>query len=378
MLAGLAVAPAAASAKTVWLCKPGLKADPCSPSLDTTRFSPGGRAARHRCVKRARPRRIDCFYVYPTVSGQPTPAANRRIDPELRSIALYQAARYSRDCRVFAPVYRQITLAGLFGGADTAAIARARLRRRARRVARLPRAPQPRPRRRADRPLAGHVPAAPADHRGDRPAAEAAAPARLRAAARRQRDRARRARTPAATSSTCAPAARTASSAASSRSRRSTHQCPRTPRSGAPTAPGPRGAVHEPGGARRRRGADRLGRPERAVRARDAVAVGDRRGRLRAAGGLDARGSSFPGSYSARCSSDGRSGRAAGRAARRRARAQRRRRTRPGDCTWSTRTSRWATSRGSSGARPRRTSGRARALSSSADPDEEAGRVARP
>ena len=31
----------------------------------------------------------------------------------LRSIALYQAARYSRDCRVFAPVYRQVTVQGL-------------------------------------------------------------------------------------------------------------------------------------------------------------------------------------------------------------------------------------------------------------------------
>jgi hypothetical protein len=31
----------------------------------------------------------------------------------LRSIALYQAARFSRDCRVFAPVYRQFTIQGL-------------------------------------------------------------------------------------------------------------------------------------------------------------------------------------------------------------------------------------------------------------------------
>ncbi len=39
--------------------------------------------------------------------------ADRSIDPEMRSIALYQAARYSRDCRVFAPAYRQISLRGL-------------------------------------------------------------------------------------------------------------------------------------------------------------------------------------------------------------------------------------------------------------------------
>jgi hypothetical protein len=121
VLAGLAL-PAAAGAETVWLCKPGLKADPCSPSLDTTRYSPAGKRLATDDVRRARRRRIDCFYVYPTVSGQPAPAATRAIDPELRSIALYQAARYSRDCRVFAPVYRQVTLRGLFAGGVTGAM----------------------------------------------------------------------------------------------------------------------------------------------------------------------------------------------------------------------------------------------------------------
>jgi DUF3089 family protein len=44
------------------------------------------------------------------VSGQPTVQANLRIDPEERSVALYQAARYSQNCRVYAPMYRQATL----------------------------------------------------------------------------------------------------------------------------------------------------------------------------------------------------------------------------------------------------------------------------
>jgi hypothetical protein len=63
---------------------------------------------------------IDCFYVYPTVSDQSTPLANLQIDPEERSVALYQAARYSQYCRVFAPMYRQVTLSGLFSGKVTA------------------------------------------------------------------------------------------------------------------------------------------------------------------------------------------------------------------------------------------------------------------
>ena len=114
VLAAALLAPATAEAKTVWLCKPGLKDDPCSPGLGTTRFSPAGERLGTERVRRARPRRIDCFYVYPTVSDQPRQAATRAIDPELRSVALYQAARYSRDCRVFAPAYRQITLQGIF------------------------------------------------------------------------------------------------------------------------------------------------------------------------------------------------------------------------------------------------------------------------
>jgi hypothetical protein len=64
---------------------------------------------------------VDCFYVYPTVSDQKMPQADFTVTPELRSIALYQAARFSRDCRVFAPVYRQITIQGLLNPASVTA-----------------------------------------------------------------------------------------------------------------------------------------------------------------------------------------------------------------------------------------------------------------
>jgi len=116
VLAGLAVAvvaPAGASAKVVWLCKPGMRANPCEPSLTTTVFSPAGKRLAVQHVQRAKPRRADCFYVYPTVSDQQQPQATQVVDDVLRSIALQQAARYSRDCRVFAPVYRQVTIQGL-------------------------------------------------------------------------------------------------------------------------------------------------------------------------------------------------------------------------------------------------------------------------
>jgi Protein of unknown function (DUF3089) len=110
-----------ASARTTWLCKPGMKNNPCAPSLRTTVFSDTGRKLRVENVKAAKRPAIDCFYVYPTVSDQPGVNANLNIDPVERSIALYQAARYSQDCRIFAPMYRQGTIGGLGGGGIAAA-----------------------------------------------------------------------------------------------------------------------------------------------------------------------------------------------------------------------------------------------------------------
>ncbi len=112
-----AVAAPAAHARTAWLCKPGLRADPCRSALDTARFSPTG-ALLGTSTPRLRKPPIDCFYVYPTVSGQQTPNATRALDPEIRSIARWQAARYASTCRVFAPVYRQVTLAGIGTATD--------------------------------------------------------------------------------------------------------------------------------------------------------------------------------------------------------------------------------------------------------------------
>jgi hypothetical protein len=114
LLALLCAAPSAASAKTTWLCKPGLAKNPCAVGTGTTELHADGTVAGP--VSEAavvRPQKVDCFYVYPTVSDQKTPQATKRIDPEQRSIALYQAARYSSLCKVYAPMYRQITLQGL-------------------------------------------------------------------------------------------------------------------------------------------------------------------------------------------------------------------------------------------------------------------------
>lgn len=103
-------APAASG--TVWLCRPGEAGNPCLTNLATTVVEPSG--ATH--VVRAQPASnpsVDCFYVYPTVSDQPTVNANLDIGLRETAVALTQASRFSQVCRVYAPVYRQITLGAL-------------------------------------------------------------------------------------------------------------------------------------------------------------------------------------------------------------------------------------------------------------------------
>jgi hypothetical protein len=114
----LAAFSQAAAAKVVWLCKPGQHPDICTPGLSTTSYSPSLKQTGVLHPKAVKHPAIDCFYVYPTVSGQKTTLANFKIDPVERSIALQQAARYSQYCRVFAPIYRQVTLTALLAGTN--------------------------------------------------------------------------------------------------------------------------------------------------------------------------------------------------------------------------------------------------------------------
>ena len=101
-----------AAHKTVWLCLPGRAADPCDTSLATTVVRADGTKTIVHPRRPASPP-IDCFYVYPTVSNEPTGNASLSIGlPEIL-VAEAQAAPFSQVCKVYAPVYRQITNRGL-------------------------------------------------------------------------------------------------------------------------------------------------------------------------------------------------------------------------------------------------------------------------
>ena len=98
-----------APSNTVWLCKPGLAANPCEVDMTTTVISSDGSTATESPSPAKGPP-IDCFYVYPTVSGQTTMNADLTIDPEEKAVATSQASRFSQVCKVYAPMYRQLTL----------------------------------------------------------------------------------------------------------------------------------------------------------------------------------------------------------------------------------------------------------------------------
>lgn len=110
-------APAQAQAKNDyakpenWLCRPG-RQDACAVDLSTTVVAAGG-AMRTEAFRAAAAAPIDCFYVYPTVSMQPAANADMAIDPEERGVVKLQFARFASQCRPFAPLYRQMTIAQL-------------------------------------------------------------------------------------------------------------------------------------------------------------------------------------------------------------------------------------------------------------------------
>jgi Protein of unknown function (DUF3089) len=99
-----------------WLCRPGMANDPCASDLTATVVTGRG-TTRIQHARTPRHPAIDCFYVYPTVSTQTTANANLTIDPEETAVAVAQAARFSQVCNVYAPVYRQLTVAAIAGKA---------------------------------------------------------------------------------------------------------------------------------------------------------------------------------------------------------------------------------------------------------------------
>src|SRR5262245_29956300 len=95
-----------------WLCLPGQK-DACSVNIDATVIGADGSLV----VEKWQPNPdapIDCFYVYPTVSWDKLSNSDLMTHPYEEELAVReQFARFGSQCRLFAPIYRQGTIAAL-------------------------------------------------------------------------------------------------------------------------------------------------------------------------------------------------------------------------------------------------------------------------
>jgi hypothetical protein len=94
-----------------WLCRPGQQ-DSCAVDLTTTIVNGNGKMKVEKFKADAKAK-IDCFYVYPTVSLDTTPNSDMNAGQEEHSVILSQFARFASQCRTFAPLYRQVTLPAL-------------------------------------------------------------------------------------------------------------------------------------------------------------------------------------------------------------------------------------------------------------------------
>lgn len=110
-----------------WLCRPDTSDDACDVELDSTLLAADGTATAEPFRPAADPS-ADCFYVYPTISTDKEANSDLNAGPEERTVVANQFARFAAACRLFAPVYRQVPLAGIgfSSGATTTTVPGAR------------------------------------------------------------------------------------------------------------------------------------------------------------------------------------------------------------------------------------------------------------
>src|SRR5258708_3843274 len=95
----------------VWLCRPD-RQDACTVSQDVSSVAVNGTLTREKFHAAKNPP-IDCFYVYPTVSNEPGGNSDLTITGAEKLVVNAQFARFAAKCRLFAPMYRQVTLTAL-------------------------------------------------------------------------------------------------------------------------------------------------------------------------------------------------------------------------------------------------------------------------
>jgi hypothetical protein len=96
---------------SAWLCRPG-RDDPCSADLTATVIQSDGTLTIESFAPDPNAP-IDCFYIYPTVSQDRSGNSDMIPGEEEKTAALEQAGRFASVCRIYAPMYRQVTSTAL-------------------------------------------------------------------------------------------------------------------------------------------------------------------------------------------------------------------------------------------------------------------------
>jgi len=104
----------------LWMCRPGNEPNECHVDLDATELLADGSRTIVPHQRASKPE-FDCFYVYPTVDLTGDGNMVNFSDVSLVRDPLYaQAARFTRVCEVYAPLYRQVSLSGVSFTGDPA------------------------------------------------------------------------------------------------------------------------------------------------------------------------------------------------------------------------------------------------------------------
>jgi Protein of unknown function (DUF3089) len=111
-LASAQTAPNDYSKTPLWLCRQPGGLGACHVDLTTTVIASDGKLSRETWTDDLNAP-VDCFYVYPTVSTDTTPNSDMTPDAAEFNVIRQQFARFGSQCRWYAPMYRQVTLAGL-------------------------------------------------------------------------------------------------------------------------------------------------------------------------------------------------------------------------------------------------------------------------
>jgi hypothetical protein len=95
-----------------WMCRPGVDDGTCSAGLDAMAVDINVKRTPAPFVAAPDPK-VDCFFVYPTTSLDPTMYSDLIPDAEEKRTVHGQAARLREKCRLFVPIYHSFTMAAL-------------------------------------------------------------------------------------------------------------------------------------------------------------------------------------------------------------------------------------------------------------------------